>query len=171
MLHIMRSVLLPFVAIGAAVVTVPAAAQTHSGPSTSKVLQYPDAKTLRARIASINLRIDMLRRADALGSEEAQELRKESRRLEIQLYGLSRREAQDMALRLGRLENRVRFAADDARWGGHAYNRGLDRTYGDRDPYERFGRYQADRSSHYEHFDRYTGSSVDRWRDPFDRGN
>lgn len=169
MLRVMRSLVLSFVALGAAVVAVPAAAQTHSAPS--KAHRNPDANSLRLRIARINLRIEMLRRADALGSEEAQELRKESRRLEIQLYGLTRREAQDMALRLSRLENRVRFAADDARWGGHAFNRGLDRRYDRGDPYERFGSYQADRSGHYEHFDRYTGSSVDRWHDPFDRGS
>lgn len=131
----------------------------------------PSAETLRVRIARINLRIEMLRRADALGSEEAQELRKLSRRLQSQLYGMSSREAADMETSIVRLENRVRFAADDARWGGHAYNRGLDRSYGDRDPYERFGSYQADRSGNYKNFDRYTGSSVDRWHDPFDRGN
>ena len=43
--------------------------------------------------------------------------------------------------------------------------------YGDRDRYERFGRYDSDWDSDYRNFDRYTGSSVDRWHDPFDRGN
>ena len=36
---------------------------------------------------------------------------------------------------------------------------------------ERFGRYHSDWDSDYRNFDRYTGSSVDRWHDPFDRGN
>lgn len=112
----------------------------------------------------------MLRGRDALGSEEARELREQARRLEIRLHGISAREAGDAELAIARLENQVRLAADDARWGGHSFNRGLDRTYDRGDPYERFDR-PTDRSGDYQHFDRYTGSSVDRWHDPFDRGN
>jgi hypothetical protein len=171
----MRTFVLSFVAAGAALAAAPAAAQGHPAPSAGRTHDVsqrdPTAIMLRARLASINLRIETLRRADALDSEEARELRNLSRRLEIQLYGLSRREAEDLKHRIGRLESRLRFAADDARWGGRASKHELDRRYGDPDPYERFDRYQADRSGHYRNFDRYTGSSVDRWHDPFDRGN
>jgi hypothetical protein len=121
------------------------------------------------RLASINLRIEMLRQRQALGSEEARDLREQARRLEIRLHGISAREARDAELAVARLESQIRLATDDARWGGHAYNSELDRPYDSGDRYERFDRYHADRD--YKDFDRYTGSSVDRWHDPFDRGN
>ena len=152
-------------AAGAAIAAQPAAAQVHNQNRTSL------ASTLRTRLAGINLRIEMLRERQALGSEEARELRAESRALQIRLHGISAKEAVDAEREVARLENQMRLAADDARWGGHAYNRGLDETYDRGDRYERFDRYQADRNGDYEHFDRYTGSSVDRWHDPFDRGN
>ncbi len=119
---------------------------------------------LRARIAGLYARIDRLRERGAIGSEEAQELRKQARRLQSRLNGLGAREVSDVELGIARIESRATFAADDR-------SRGLDRAYADRDRYERFDRYQADRSGDYRNFDRYTGSSVDRWHDPFDRGN
>jgi hypothetical protein len=120
---------------------------------------------LRARIAALYARIDRLRERGAIGSGEALELRKQARRLQSQLIGLSTRQMSDVELGIARIESRATFAADDSR------SRGLDRNYASGDRYERFGRYNADRSGDYEHFDRYTGSSVDRWHDPFDRGN
>ena len=169
----MRKLVLPLLAAGAVLAVAPAAAQTHSSSVAGRAHYSHQrdnlANVLRARIASIDARIDMLRDRGAIGSEEAQELRKQSRRLQSQLYGLSTRDASDVAYGITRLERRVGFAMDDARWGRHV-DASNDRYY-DRDRYERFGRYHGDWDSDYEHFDRYTGSSVDRWRDPFDRGN
>jgi hypothetical protein len=113
----------------------------------------------------------MLRERQALGTEEARELRAQSRRLEIRLHGISAREAEVAELAVDRLENEIRLAADDARWGGHAFSGHIDDRLDAGDRYERFDRYQADRHGDYRNFDRYTGSSVDRWHDPFDRGS
>jgi hypothetical protein len=171
----MRKFVLSFVAAGAALAAAPAAAQGHPAPSAGRMHNVsqrdPTATMLRARLASINTRIAVLRSREALGSDEAQELRKEARRLELRLYGLATREAGDVERGFDRLESRLRLVADDARWGGHAYNRGLDRRYDGNDKRNDYDRYNSDRSGHYRNFDRYTGSSVDRWHDPFDRGN
>jgi hypothetical protein len=163
----MRKFVLSLVAAGAALGATPAAAQGHSATSAGRVHQHrdPTATMLRARIAGLYARIDRLRERGAIGSEEALELRKQARRLQSRLNGLSTREVSDVELGIARIESRATFAADDSR------SRGLDRAYADRDRYERFDRYQADRSGDYRNFDRYTGSSVDRWHDPFDRGN
>jgi hypothetical protein len=164
----MRSILLSFVAAAAAVASAPAIGRDHSAPLAGAAhhTEHRDstATLLRARIAGLYARIDRLRERGAIGSEEALELRKQARRLQSQLNGLSAREVSDVELGIARIESRATFAADDGR------SRSLDR-YADRDRYERFDRYDADRHGDYEHFDRYTGSSVDRWHDPFDRGN
>ena len=165
----MRKFVLSFLAAGAALTAAPAAAQSHSAPSAGRVHHShhrdPTATMLRARIAALYARIDRLRERGAIGSEEALELRKQARRLQSQLIGLSARQVSDVELGIARIESRATFAADDSR------SRGLDRNYADRDRYERFGRYHSDWDSDYRNFDRYTGSSVDRWHDPFDRGN
>jgi|SRR6185369_2816640 len=167
----MHKLTLSMVAVAAlAFAAAPAAAQGHSAPSARTHQRGNLMTVLRTRLASINLRIAMLRERDALGSEEARELREQARRLEIRLNGISAREAGDAELAIARLENQVRLAADDARWGGHSFNRDLDDRLDPGDRYERFDR-PTDRSGDYQHFDRYTGSSVDRWHDPFDRGN
>lgn len=166
----MRKFILSIIAVASVLSGAPVVAQAHSAsratPGHSSL-----ASTLRARLASINLRIEMLRERQALGNEEARELREQSRRLEIRLHGISAREAEDAERAVDRLENEIRLAADDARWGGHAFSGSVDRAYGERDSYERFDPYQSDRHGDYRNFDRYTGSSVDRWHDPFDRGN
>jgi hypothetical protein len=167
----MRKLVLSFVVGAAALSATPAAARTHPAPKAAPMhSQHRDVLPvmLRARLASINARIDMLRESGALGSEEAQDLRKQARRLQGQSYGLSAREEGNVLFGIDRLESRVSLVADDARWGGHSFNRDFTDLHEDRD--ER-NRYDAERHGDYEHFDRYTGSSVDRWHDPFDRGN
>jgi hypothetical protein len=126
---------------------------------------------LKARIASLNARIDRLRSEGAIGSAEAQDLLKQSRRLHGRLHGLGSRQVADVEFAIDRLESRVAFAMDDARWADRERRRGIEGRLDPGERYERFGRYNADRNGDYEHFDRYTGSSVDRWHDPFDRGN
>ena len=166
----MHKLLLSLLAATAALAAAPAAAQGHSTPATGRA-HYRDnlATTLGARILSINTRIDMLRDRDAIGRDEARELREAARRLQLRLYGMSRREAGDVELGVDRLESQVRVAADDARWGGHAFNREAGDSFDDSDRYEG-PRYELDRPN-YSRSGAYTGSSVDRWHDPFDRGN
>ena len=150
-------------ALGAALAAAgPAIAQHRALPPAHSQHHNSAANSLSARIASVNARIAMLRDEGLISSEEALDLRDQSRTLVRRLHGMSARDVRDLEFSLDRIESRVRYAMDDARWGRH-----VDDTprHVDRD------RYEADRrDSDYEHFDRYTGSSVDRWHDPFDRG-
>ena len=167
-----RALFLSFLAAAAAGTAVPAIAQTHQVHAARSVHNNAHRDVLpillRARIANLNSRIDMLRERGAIGGEEVQELRKQARRLQGQTYGLSRRDEGDVEFGITRLESRIGFAMDDAPLGGHVYNRDFDDLHADRVERER---HEADQHGDYEHFDRYTGSSVDRWHDPFDRGN
>ena len=168
-----HKLLLSFVAAGVALTGAQAFAQPHSA-LPAKSLHQSDRNALvtalRLRLASVNARIDMLRDRDALGSAEAQDLMRQSRRLQGRLHGLSARDSADVQREIDLLERQVAFAMDDARWGGHAFNRGfLDRRQVSVDRYK--PHYDIDRNDDYRHFDRYTGSSVDGWHDPFDRGN
>jgi hypothetical protein len=157
-----------------ALAAVPAAAQKapvpRAVPAHSNQQRVVET-LLKARIANINARIDRLRYEGAIGSAEAQELLKQSRRLQGRLHGLGSRQVADVEFAIDRLESRVAFETDDARWASRERRRGLEGRLDAGDRYERFGRYNANRNGDYEHFDRYTGSSVDRWHDPFDRGN
>ena len=164
----MGKLVLSLIAATAALTAAPAVAQGRSAPAA---MHHRDnlATTLGVRILSINTRIDMLRDRGAIGRDEARGLREEARRLQLRLYGMSRREAGDVELGVDRLESQVRVAADDARWGGHIFNREAADSFDDSDRYEG-PRYELDRPN-YSHSGAYTGSSVDRWHDPFDRGN
>ena len=161
-----------FILSVAAVASAPALARTLRDPTarSAQSITHRDVlpTLLRARIASINARIDMLREQGAIGSEEAQELRRQARRLQGQTYGLSRRDEGDVEFGISRLDSRLGFAMDDSRVSGHIYDRDFNDLHPDR---EQRDRYAMDRSGDYQNFDRYTGSSVDRWHDPFDRGN
>ncbi|WP_028970341.1 hypothetical protein [Sphingomonas sp. URHD0057] len=142
----------------------PAVAQNRAEPPARALHRNSAANSLSARIASVNARIAMLRDEQLISSEEALDLRDQSRSLTRRLHGMSSRDLRDLEYSLDRIESRVRYAMDDARWGHHVEG-GPRHVDGDRD------RYEVDRhDSDYEHFDRYTGSSVDRWHDPFDRG-
>jgi hypothetical protein len=160
---------LSILAAAAALAAVPAVAAPHAAPAHALRPHDNLVRLLKARIANLNTRIDLLRYQGAIGSEEAQELSRQARRLQSRLYGLSVKDTAEVEFAIDRLESRVGFAMDDARWGRRADNGRFEGHIDAGERYERFDRYQADRD--YEHFDRYTGSSVDRWHDPFDRGN
>jgi len=150
------------IAVLAAAVT-PAAAQRPAPPTNQTNFQRDTASMLRARVASIDIRIDMLRDRQILSAADAQELHGTARTLERRLHGMSRRDASDIETALAQLERRVGYGMEDARWGRHAYSVGEDRHI-DNQPY------RGGRDSDYRHFDRYTAPPVDRWHDPFDRG-
>jgi hypothetical protein len=139
-----------------------AAAPAVAQPPAHNQHRNSAANSLSARIASVNARIAMLRDEGLISAQEALDLRDQSRSLVRRLHGMSSRDLRDLEYSLDRVESRVRYAMDDARWGHHVDDapRHVDRDH-----------HEADRhDSDYEHFDRYTGSSVDRWHDPFDRG-
>ena len=142
----------------------PAVAERNSAHSTQAQRREINLILLNARLASVNARIAVLRQEQLISREEALDLRDESRGLVRRLMGRSARDTKDIEFELGRLENKVRFAMDDASGARHVFA-GREERRIDMD------RYREARDPNYEHFDRYTGSSVDRWHDPFDRGN
>src|SRR4051812_33236929 len=150
-------------ALGAVLVAATPAAAQNRGATTRVHHRTTSANVLRARIASLDARIAMLRDQRSISREEALDLRDLSRSLQRQLHGMSNRDARDIEFDLDRLERRILFATDDARWGSHVYGNERD-LHVDRD------RYKTEHNGDYKHFDRYTGSPVDRWHDPFDRG-
>ncbi len=130
--------------------------------------RYSAASTLGLRMRSVELQIDILRDRGQIGRAEAEELHRQSRILERRLYGMTGREARDIELGIDRLENRVRFAADDARIGGHLFDREADRgRLDDEDRYER------DRSAYRYDRDRGHDAGADfrRWNDSTDRSD
>jgi len=150
----MRKSSLSIVAIAALVVAAPAGGAPVRSMTTTR---------LNIRIHSIQAEIERLRYEQAIGSDEAAELRRESRGLERRLLGSGRRDISDVEYGIVRLESRVRFAVDDARWGSHVYDRYESERHVDRD--------QPDEHGYHGVYDRYNGAPVDRWHDPFDRGD
>ena len=149
---------------GALAIGAPAAAQHHAAPKTRAQQRDINQTLLNARLASVNARIAMLRQEQLISGEEALDLRDQSRGIVRRLMGKSARDTRDIEFELSRLENRVRFAMEDANATRHVFAEREDRHVD-------VDRYRDSRDPNYEHFDRYTGSSVDRWHDPFDRGN
>ena len=99
-----------------------------------------------------------------MDSEQARDLRQQSRVLEERLIGLTARDAGDVELGISRLQQRVRVASDDALWG-HAFAREDEHRFDDHHAYE------TRRPSAFEQMDRHIAPPVDRWHDPFDRGD
>jgi hypothetical protein len=146
------------------------AAAAPAGAQHSRVAAAPGyhrsalEAALSARLQSIQTRIVLLREEGLMNSQEARDLRQQSRSLEQRLIGLNARDASDVELALGRLNDRVRFAAEDAR-NARALDREDDERFADND------RYELQRRSESEHLDRHIAPPVDRWEDPFDRGD
>lgn len=135
------------------------AASAHSQHRTKSA----PANELSARMASIEMRIAMLRDRGAITRDQALDLRDLSRTIERRVGGLSARDVADLELAVERLETRVRFAEDDARWSVDPLPERDDRL---RD----WERYERDHPSYHHQVDRYTGTPGDRWFDPFDDG-
>lgn len=136
-----------------------------AAPAVAAPVRSTSANRLSIRIHSIQAQIERLRYEQAIGGEEADELRRESRVLERRLLGPGRRDISDVEYGIVRLQTRVRFAVDDARWGSHVYDRYETDHHVDQD------RDRVDDHGYHGVYDRYNGSPVDRWYDPFDRGN
>ena len=111
---------------------------------------YGQVHSLQMRINMIQRQIDQLDRRNVLSNREARRLRDESRELERRLaqvsrYGLDPRERQNIEIRIARLEQRVRYEANDGnRWVRNGYN-GYNNQYAyDRDRDGRDDRYEDD---------------------------
>src|SRR5690348_16916041 len=114
-----KFVIVTLPAVVALAVAAPAAAQHKAAPATSSYHRSALAAALTARLQSIQTRIELLRQEGLMGSEEARNLRQESRSIEQRLIGLNARDVSDVELALGRLRDRVRFADENARSGAH----------------------------------------------------
>jgi hypothetical protein len=160
----MRNVLISIVTgVAALVAAAPAAAQHNAASAAPGYHRSPLETALTARLQSIQTRILLLREEGLMNSEEARDLRQQSRSIEQRLIGLNARDASDVELAVSRLNDRVRFAAEESRWGSHVFERD------DADRYEA-GRLERLRENDFQ-VERHVAPPVDRWGDPFDRGD
>ena len=151
----MRKILLSLAAAGAALAAgSPAAAQYYPQPNGYGdggygYSNYGQVRALHARIDRIEWQINRLDRYNAVPDGMAERLRYEARRLEYRLnsvarYGLNPYEANDIQVRIARLEERVQYASanrygrygyGDNGYNGYGYHDGNGRGHwdGDRD--------------------------------------
>jgi hypothetical protein len=161
----MRKLLISLVTAGAAMcVAAPASAQRHPPAPAPSYHRSPLELALSARLESIRNRIELLREEGLMGSEEARDLRQQSRVLEERLIGLSGRDAPEVELSISRLQQQVRVASDNALWN-HAFARE------DEDRFDDYHAYDTRRPDAFQQLDRHIKPPVDRWEDPFDRGD
>lgn len=152
----MRKLLISLAAAGTALAAAtPAAAQYYAQPGYgyngygyNRGYGYGDPRALQARIDNVQRQIDMLARRGQLRGESAGHLMEETRQLEWRLRASSRNglngwEARDVMQRIGLIEQRVRYAASNGY--GNRYGSQWNGGYqGDRDRYDRDGRYDRD---------------------------
>src|SRR4051812_23192779 len=111
---------------------------------------YGQVRTLQARIDRIEYQIQRFDRRDQIRNRSADQLRREARSIEKRLRSASRSglnpyEANDIAQRIARLEQRVQYAMGHNynRYGYNGYNNGGYNVDRDRDG--RDDRYEDDR--------------------------
>jgi tetrahydromethanopterin S-methyltransferase subunit G len=138
----MRKLLLSLAAAGTAlVVASPAAAQYYPQPYGNNGYGYGfqnnwgQVRSLQARIDNVERQIDRLDHRDRIGDRSADRLRRDADDIERRLHRVSRNglnpyEANEIQVRIARLEQRVQFAMND-RYGRYGYNSGYG--YADRD--------------------------------------
>lgn len=139
----MRKILVSLAAAGAALaIASPAAAQYYPGQPYGAPYgygygfnNYGQVRSLQYRIDNIERQINRLDRYNRVGDRAADGLRREANRIEDRLhraarFGLNPYEANDIQVRIARLEQRVQYAS--AYGGRYGYN-GYNGYYGDRD--------------------------------------
>ena len=144
------------IAVSTIAAASPAAAQYYPQPRAYAygTNNYGQARSLVARVDQIRRQIERLDARDRLSEREAARLRYEAQIVRNQVRqasfnGLSFRERQALEYRIARLEQRVRYEANDGnRWGsrnGVYNNAGWDR---DRDGLD--DRYERDHGTNYD---------------------
>jgi hypothetical protein len=163
----MRKVLISLAAAGAALaIATPAAAQYYPGQygvpygNAYGYNNYGQVRSLQARIDRIEWQINRLDRRDRIRDRSANRLRDEANNIERRLRhaardGMSPWEAQDIQVRIARLEQRVQYTMARG-YGRYGYNNGYNGYgnnggYYDRDRDGRDDRYENDRG--YDHDD------------------
>lgn len=161
----MRKLLILLASAGAAMcVAAPAEAHRQPVPAAPAYHRSPLELALSARLESIRNRIELLREEGLMGSDEARDLGQQSRVLEERLIGLTARDSGDVELAISRIQRRVRATSDDALWA-HPFARE------DQDRFDDYHPYETRHPDAFEQMDRHIAPPVDRWDDPFDRGD
>jgi len=161
----MRKVLISLAAAGAALaIATPAAAQYYPGQYGAPYgnaygynNNWGQVRSLQVRINAVERQINMLDRRDRIRDRSADRLRDEANNIERRLRhaardGMSPWEAQDIQVRIARLEQRVQYSLARG-YGRYGYNNGYGNNggYSDRDRDGRDDRYENDRG--YDHDD------------------
>ena len=160
----MRKVLISLAAAGAALaIATPAAAQYYPQPqpygqpygygapygNAYGYNNYGQVRALQIRLNQIERQINQLDRRDRIRDRTADRLRDEANRIERRLRSASRNglnpyEANDIQVRIVRLEQQVRYSLA-GRYGRNGYNNGYGNNgYYDRDRDGRDDRYEND---------------------------
>ena len=115
---------------------------------------WGQVRSLQVRLNNVERQINRLDRRDRIGDNSADRLRFEADRLEQRLRNVSRNglnpyEANDINVRIARLEQRVQFAMQNrnGRYGQYGWNgnNGYNGQFVDRDRDGRDDRYEDDR--------------------------
>ena len=137
----MRKVIISLAAAGAAlVVASPASAQYFPQPQGYAYgynNNHGQVRALQARVDSLQWQIKRLDKRNMIRDRSADRLIEDSRNIERRLrnaarYGLNPYEANDIQMRLARLEQRVQFAMSRRYNGGHGYYDRDGRDHDDR---------------------------------------
>jgi hypothetical protein len=122
----MRKFVLPLAVVGAGLVAAsPAAAQFYPAPQAAPYAygngynnNWGQFRSLQARIDNVQRQINRLDRRDVIRGRSADRLMDEANKIERRLHerargGLNQREAYDIEMRIGHLEQRLQFAMND----------------------------------------------------------
>ena len=164
----MRKLMISLAAAGAALaIATPAAAQYYPGQYGAPYgnaygynNNWGQVRSLQVRINAVERQINVLDRRDRIRDRSADRLRDEANSIERRLRhaardGLNPYEAQDIQVRIARLEQRVQYSLARG-YGRYGYNNGYhgygnNGGYSDRDRDGRDDRYENDRG--YDHDD------------------
>ena len=157
----MRKVLISLAAAGAALaVAAPASAQYYPAPYGAPYgnaygynNNWGQVRSLQVRIDNIERQINQLDRRDRIRDRSADRLRDEANRIEKRLRkagrnGLNPYEANDIQVRIARLEQQVQFSMG-GRYGRYGYNN-YNNGYYDRDRDGRDDRYEDDHGTRHD---------------------
>ena len=151
----MRKVMISLAAAGAALAfATPASAQYYPGQygapygNAYGYNNYGQVRSLQVRIDAVQRQIRNLDRRDRIHDNSADRLRSQANNIENRLHraarfgGLSPYEANDISVRIARLEQRVQYSMARG-YGRYGYN-GYNGAYYDRDRDGRDDRYEDD---------------------------
>ena len=158
----MRKLIISLAAAGSALAFASPAAAQYPGQGYGYNNGYGQVRALQARIDQVQRQINRLDRRDRIRDRSADRLRAEANGIEYRLRrigrnGLNPYEANDIQVRIARLEQRVQYALAKGRgWNngrggnnGYGYN-GYGNNGYDRDRDGRDDRYEDDRGTRHD---------------------